>query len=230
MHRQEIVDRLVFGMGGWLQMLASQNLEDQVGEDAARVIAIQILNAQNAFRPKTSAKPVNWPENTKKRVDIALKGATAGTEGWYGAFELKWPKFESDPHQIRATIVEDATRVSFVTTTNMCANVVVIGGADHAIGKLFDQPHTGAPNREQRRVAFNQLFSRDILNPDGVLHHATLNAEFPTFGGRVPEEVFRNWDGRLKTDLLAACEVKRGQKIVGRVFAWQCKRTRGTIH
>lgn len=227
MTRTDIAERLTCGLGGWFQVLAAQNLHQQAGEESARLMALQILNAQNAYRPQASQKPVNWGA-TKKRVDIALLGTSASAEGWYGAFELKWAAVESDPHQIRLTIVQDVTRLAFTKTTNMCANILLLGGTSDAITKLFDTPHTGAVDREGRRVCFNKLLSRQLLNGDGQLLPSELLNRFPGYGERVPLETFASWDGHLKASLLSSCDVRMAGGSVGTVFAWQCKRTRGT--
>ena len=227
MTREQISQRLVFGLGGWLQMLACQGLHHQAGEDAARVTALQTLNAQNAYRPETSAKPTNWG-TTKKRVDIALRGTSSEAQGWYGVFELKWAALECDHHAMRPVIIEDVARAAFVTTTNMRANVLVVGGIQQAMDKLFDGNHRKL-EKEQRRNAFRSFLSRDINNPNGVIHNSELLAHFPSFGSRIPEAVFNNFNGRLKTTLLAACYVMLGPEKVGSVYAWQCKRTRGSV-
>ncbi len=190
-------------------------------------MALQILNAQNAYRPQTSQKPVNWGA-TKKRVDIALLGTSASAKGWYGAFELKWAAVESDPHQIRQSIVQDVTRLAFTKTTNMCANILLLGGTSDAIAKLFDTSHPGAVEREGRRVSFNKLLSRQSPNSDGQLLPSELLSHFPNYGERVPPETFANWEGRLKASLLSSCDVRMAGGSVGTVFAWQCNRTRGT--
>jgi hypothetical protein len=229
MTRTDIAERLTCGLGGWFQVLAAQNLHEQAGEESARVMALQILNAQNAYRPQTSQKPVNWGA-TKKRVDIALLGTSAGAAGWYGAFELKWAAVESDPRQIRQSIVQDVTRLAFTRTTNMCANILLLGGTSNAIGKLFNTPHPDAVDREGRRVSFNKLLSRQSANSDGQLLPGELQSHFPSFGERVPPETFADWDGRLKASLLSTCDVRMGGRLVGTVFAWQCKRTRGTAN
>lgn len=206
-------------------MLAAQNLHSQAGEDAARVVALQILNAQNAYRPTVSAKPTNWG-NTKKRIDIALMGTSQQAAGWYGAFELKWAAESSDPHQIRQTIVQDATRLAFVHTANMCARILIIGGTADALTSLFDTPHPNAQDREDRRISFGNLLRRQGQQPGSLLHNA-LVAKFPDHGTRVPVDVFQEWNGRLKAKLLSSSIVSRGADTVGRIFAWQCLRTRG---
>lgn len=92
MTRPEFAERISSGLAGWLQQLAAQNLEQQVGEDAARVELVRMISAQQAYVPDTSLRPTNWPSTTKKRIDIAVLGRQKLAEGgWYGAIELKWP-------------------------------------------------------------------------------------------------------------------------------------------
>ena len=205
MNRTEIAERVTCGLGGWLQMLAAQNLHPQAGEDSARVVALQILNAQNAYSPNASAKPPNWG-HTKKRIDIALKGTSKKAAGWYGAFELKWAAESSDPHQIRQTIVQDVVRLSFVETTNMCARILIVGGTAIALNALFDTKHDKAKDRESRRAAFVKLLRRQGQQP-GVLLYTELNDQFPQHGKRIPKDVSCDWQGRLKAELLASCDV-----------------------
>jgi hypothetical protein len=230
MHRAEICERLTSGLAGWFQMLVCQDLQEQVGEDSVKVAALQILNAQNAYKPVASAQPANWGSN--RRVDIALRGTSTKATGWYGVFELKWPKAANLPttvHTARFDIVQDAVRVGFVKTTNMCANVILLGGTTESFQILFDTPHPQSVTSENRRIAFGQLFRRDLAVPRGVLTNAEMIQNFINFGGRIPPLLFNNWNGRLRTQLLARAEVKLGAETKGHIFAWQCTRTRGTI-
>ena len=168
MTRTEFAERISSGLAGWLQQLAAQNLEQQVGEDAARVELVRMISAQRAYVPDTSLRPTNWPTTTKKRVDVAVLGRQklAGG-GWYGAIELKWPNLNIDVRATRHAIVEDAVRVAFSSTANLCANFLILGGTTLSLTKLLDTTH---PNqgRERQRVQFNKLFSRDDKNPLGV--------------------------------------------------------------
>ena len=74
MTRIELAERISAGLAGWLQQLAAQNLENQVGEDAARVEVVRMISAQRAFVPDTALRPTNWPAGTRKRLDIAVLG------------------------------------------------------------------------------------------------------------------------------------------------------------
>jgi hypothetical protein len=86
MNRTDFAERISSGLSGWLQQLAAQNLEHQVGEDAARVELVRMISAQQAYVPDTSLRPTNWPTYTKKRVDVAV----LGRQGL--ALQLPFPK------------------------------------------------------------------------------------------------------------------------------------------
>lgn len=223
MTRTEFAERISSGLAGWLQQLAAQNLEDQVGEDAARVELVRMISAQRAFVPDTSLRPTNWPVETRKRLDIAVLGRRLGAEGWYGAIELKWPGQEFDVAATRQKIVEDIVRVAFARTANLGANFLILGGTTNAIEKLFDRPHT-AVVRESQRNRFNELLHRDLAHAVGSLTNATLNATFPDFGDRVPQTVFNGWSRRLKTELITVVPANVGSSVKGYVYVWQCKK------
>jgi len=224
MTRIEFAERISSGLAGWLQQLAAQNLEKQVGEDAARVELVRMISAQQAYVPETSLRPNNWPLTTKKRVDIAVLGRQKlSSGGWYGAIELKWPNFNIDVAATRQRIVEDAVRVAFSKTTNLCANFLIIGGTASALIKIFDKAHT-AMAKEEQRSSFNKLLSRDAKNPTGSLTNAELSAGFPDFGDRVPQTAFNGWSRRLQTDLVAFASAKVGMIEKGAVFVWQIKK------
>jgi hypothetical protein len=222
--RVEFAERVSAGLAGWLQQLAAQNLEHQVGEDAARVELVRMISAQRAYVPETSLRPTNWPETTKKRIDVAVLGRQkleAG--GWYGAIELKWPNESVDLKAARQAIVEDAVRVAFSTTANLYANFLIVGGTAASLTKLFDTAHTNR-TRERQRVRFSELFSRDQENPKGSLTNALLNEHFPDFGDRVPQTVFNGWTRRLEANLIAMSEAKVGLEEKGHVYVWQIRK------
>lgn len=224
MTRTEFAERIASGLGGWFQQLAAQNLEHQVGEDAARVELVRMISAQRAFVPDTAARPTNWPTNTKKRIDIAVLGKKANAKGWYGAIELKWPGENIAVASTRQAIVEDAVRVAFSATANLCANFVILGGTAAALDTLFDVVHPQAPQQEQQRVAFCSLFSRDIANTGGNLSNLDLNNHFPDFGDRVPQTAFNGWSRRLRTELITVVNATVGANTKGKVYVWQCKK------
>ena len=224
MTRTEFAERIAAGLSGWFQQLAAQNLEHQVGEDAARVELVRMISAQRAFVPDTAARPTNWPTNTKKRLDIAVLGRRAGVQGWYGAIELKWPGESMAVAATRQAIVEDAVRVAFSATNNLCANFVVLGGTTAALTAIFDTPHPQAPQQEQQRLAFSNLFSRVLANHEGTLTNADLNTHFPDFGDRVPQTTFNGWNRRLKTELVTVVHATVGATVKGSVYVWQCKK------
>jgi hypothetical protein len=223
MTRTEFAERISSGLAGWLQQLAAQNLETQVGEDAARVEVVRMISAQRAYVPDTSLRPTNWPVETKKRLDIAVLGRKQGAEGWYGAIELKWPGQAFDVAATRQRIIEDAVRVAFASTANLGANLLILGGTSHALAKLFDNAHT-APGRELQRTRFAALLSRDPAQPVGNLPNSQLNGSFPDFGDRIPQTVFNGWNRRLRTELVAIASATVGTAVKGRVYIWQCKR------
>lgn len=169
MNRTEFAERITAGLGGWFQQLAAQNLEQQIGEDAARVELVRMISALRAFVPETAVRPTNWPTHTKKRIDIAVLGRRTNAAGWYGAIELKWPGESIAVAATRQAIVEDAVRVAFSRTSNLCANFVVLGGTSAALASLFDTPHPHSSQQEQQRLAFSSLFERTTLKAAGTL-------------------------------------------------------------
>lgn len=227
MNRSAFAVHLASGLAGWHQLQVVQNLGDLSGEDTARSLVAQIINAQGQFAPATSQLPLNWG-STKKRVDVALLWRSTGAVVWYGAIEIKWPGAAFDPHQVRENIVQDAMRLAFVKANGVNAKFLVVGGNSSSIATLFDNQHPNAPDRENRRVAFGDLLSRDLANPEGHLTHGRWSAQFARAGERVPQTTFNGFDGRLKTELLARAEATVGGTTVGTVFIWQCNRTRGT--
>lgn len=227
MNRTALATRIAAGLAGWHQLQFVQNLGELSGEDSARSLVAQIINAQGRFAPATSQLPPNWG-STKKRVDVALLGRSAGAVVWYGAIEMKWPGSAFDPHQVRLQIVQDAMRLAFINTNQPNAKFLVIGGATDAITSLFDTTHPNAVDREDRRVGFGSLFSRDPGDARKHLTHERWSVLFPGAGDRTPLAAFEDFDGRLKTELLAKAESTVAGSPVGAVFVWQCNRTRGT--
>lgn len=224
MKRKEFAERISAGLSGWFQQLAVQSLEHHVGEDAARVELVRMISAQQAYVPKTSMRPNNWPASTKKRIDIAVLGRqNLEAGGWYGAIELKWPNLNIDTKAVRHAIVEDAVRVVFSKTSNLCANFLVLGGANDAIKKLLDKQHKNSA-KEKQRISFNKLFSRNPKSPEGSLSSKDLKAEFPNFGDRVPQEVFNGWERKLRSELVTVSESRVGSTVKGYVYVWQIRK------
>lgn len=224
MTRISFAESIASGLAGWFQQLAAQNLEHQVGEDAARVELVRMISAQRAYVPETAQRPTNWPATTKKRIDVAVLGRRSGAQGWYGAVEMKWPGSNFDVKQIRQAIVEDAVRVAFAQTSNLYANFLVIGGTSEAIKKLFDISHPSAKKKEAARLAFSSLLSRDLTKPISFLSNSELNTHFPDFGDRIPQATFAGWSRRLKTELVTVAKSTVGATEKGVVYIWQCKR------
>ncbi len=222
MTRREFAERIAASLAGWFQQLAAQQLDTQVGEDAARVELVRTISALRQYVPETSQLPTNWPQGTKKRIDIAVMGRSENAAGWYGVLELKWPGKNFDPAATRQRIVEDAVRVVFTDTANLNARFVVLGGTTASLKLLFDRRHPSAQKKEDQRTAFGELFSRDTNQATGRLTNQRLNQHFPDFGDRVPQTVFNGWARRLQTDLVATASSDIGDTEHGRVFVWQC--------
>jgi len=227
MTRPQLATDIASGLAGWLQLQHVQNMGGMSGEDTARFFASQIINAQGRYAPATSQLPPNWG-NTKKRVDVALKGRSGGATTWYGAIEIKWPGDAFDPHTVRQAIAQDAMRLAFIEASRPNARLVVVGGSDRAIDVLFDKDHPQSRGREARRVSFGELFKRDMSDAKGHLTAADWRGHFSDIAERIPDSVFRGFDGRLKVELLAECTSTVGDDPVGHVYVWNCTRTRGT--
>jgi hypothetical protein len=224
MTRQDFAERLSAGLAGWFQQLAAQNLEMQVGEDAARVELVRLISAQQAYTPETSLRPTNWPQSTKKRIDVAVLGRNKGQSGgWYGAIELKWPKESIDVKAVRHAIVSDAVRVAFASTSNLNASFLIVGGAAKAIENIFEKRHSNA-DVENQRTQFNALLSTDMSSPAGKISNLDLNNHFPDFGDRVPQVAFNGWSRRLSANLIAVSTAKVGSRSKGAVYIWQIGR------
>ena len=223
--RDELATSIAGGLGGWLQMQAVQKLSHLSGEDSARLVVCQIIRAQANYVPIVSALPQNWG-NTKKRVDIALKGRAQGSSGWYGAIEVKWPGVATDWHIARLTIVQDVMRLVFIETANLNAKFMVVGGSSETLQLLFDKVHPESRVREDRRQSFAELLSRDTVSPNSALEHKVWSKIFPGAGARVPPKVFDNYTGKMKTQLLAKTTALIGESTVGSVYVWHCLRSR----
>lgn len=229
MSRPDLARDIAAGLSGWLQLQIVQKLGDLSGEDAARLVTAQIVNAQGRYAPATSQLPPNWG-STKKRVDIALKARSTDAETWYGAIEIKWPGAAFDAGQMRAQVVQDAMRLTFISTNMLNARFLVVGGSSASIERLFDTPHPRATGQESRRLAFVDLFRRRLKKPHGEATFDVWSKEFPDAGSRVPDTVFSHFRGKLKTELIAVARARVGgrpENVMGRVYVWQCKRTRG---
>jgi hypothetical protein len=224
MERTPFAERISSGLAGWFQQLAAQDLHLEVGEDAARVELVRMISAQRAFIPETSMRPLNWPANDSRRIDIAVLGRRQAAVGWYGAIELKWPGTKNDVAALRLDIVQDAVRVAFSDAANMNARFVVLGGSEQSITRLFDKPHPAAAGLEQQRQLFNTLFSRDLAAPDGRVTNADLLARFPAALGRIDPQVTAGWTRRFATELIAKVDSTVGRAVRGRVYVWQCRK------
>lgn len=224
MDRKAFADRISASLSGWFQQLAAQEIHLEVGEDAVRVELVRTIGAQNAFSPKTSQRPLNWPKNDKRRVDIAILGRSNGSRGWYGVIEVKWPGTSNDVECLRRDIVQDAIRAAFSETGNLNARFLVLGGSAAALGRIFDKPHRTSKRAEAQRLAFCELFSRDRTACEGFLSHSSLQKNFPSAFDRIDASVTAGWTRRLATQLLSVSEAKVGEDVKGRVLVWQCRK------
>lgn len=227
MNRNDLANSLAAGLGGWLQLQAVQRLDGLSGEDSARLVTCQIINAQGRFEPATSQLPSNWG-STKNRVDVAIKARSESATTWYGAIELKWPSDSFDISQVRTQIIQDAMRLIFIDTNVLNAKFLILGGSSLALEKLFKRPHSRSIQKEQQRTAFGQILSRDVDNPRQSTTFGTWSENFPEAGNRTPGPVFGDYRGRLKTGLLAHYTANVGSKAVGAVYVWQCNKTKGS--
>lgn len=225
--RRALANQICAGLAGWHQLQDAQNLGGLSGEDSARLLISQIVNAQGRFSPATSQLPANWGA-TKKRIDVALKGRSENSSVWYGAIEVKWPGNAFDQDQVRLQLVQDAMRLTFVEATNVNAKFLVLGGSKDSIDTLFDKVHRDSEEREDRRAQFCNLFSRNIASPKRHLAFGIWSQTFPKAGARIPEGVFNDFSGRLKTELLAQQDSVVAGEMIGQVFVWQCRRTKGS--
>ena len=167
MERQQLAARISAGLAGWFQQLAAQDLETEVGEDAAKLELVRMIGAQRSFVPVTSKRPRNWPDTTKKRIDIAILGRRDGAEGWYGAIEVKWPAGQYDVGACRKAIVQDCIRMAFTETANMNAKFVVLGGTTDALEALFDTEHPRAEAGEEHTHEAPYRGGRGARSDDG---------------------------------------------------------------
>ena len=224
MKRTQLAERISAGIAGWFQQLAAQGLEEDVGEDAAKVEIVRLISAQRSFVPKTAQRPMNWPSDDRKRVDIAILGRSAQAANWHGVAEVKWAAENADIVKTRRDIVQDALRVAFTATAHTDAHFLIVGGTRAAIRKLFNRPHRDA-TREKQRKAFKRLFRLDLFDDaQGELPHQRLMRRFPDCRDRVPAAVIGSWNRRLRTVLISMDEIHVGKSRKGSVYVWQIYR------
>lgn len=221
--RKALASDIASGLAGWLQLQIVQRLGELSGEDAARLVVAQVVNAQGRYKPATSQLPRNWG-STKKRIDIALKGRSDSAALWYGAIEIKWAGLSSDLDAVRLALVQDVMRLAFIKTANLNAHFLVLGGSTAGLLRLFDDRHRQAAARESRRIAFRRLLSRRMKYPSGSLTYPEWNVQFPKAGDRIPPSVFGGYTGKLSAALLAVAASTVSSEIVGNVYVWQCSR------
>jgi hypothetical protein len=218
--RQELARKISGGLAGWLQLQAAQDLHLLPGEDSARFVLAQIVNAQGRYHVATSQRPRNWPENTRKRVDLALLGRSEGAEGWYGVIEAKWPGRSIDVAKTRRQMVQDIARLTTVDTQNLNARFFVLGGSAAVLTSLFDDEHRSAEKEEQRGI-FCELLHRDPNDPEGEAARADVGGWFDDFEERIPEDCRKEGDGTILTTLVGIDEARLSDEEVGSVYVWQ---------
>jgi hypothetical protein len=223
--RTPFAEKIASGIGGWLQLQVAQGVEELIAESAVQLKIAQIVNATGRYVAEFSRKPKNWGK-TKKRVDVALKGSQR-SGSWYGSAETKWIGTSFDTKQARLSIVQDVMRTTFIDTQGLNANLIILGGTKKSIKRLFDQDHR-SESYKRRKEAFCELLSRNTEESKGELTSKQWFEHFEKAGERIPSSVFGNFDGKLKTDLLAVSAASLGEISHGQVFVWQCNRTRGT--
>ena len=224
MRREELAEIVTSGLAGWLQLRDAEGVADLHGEEAARLALVQILRAQAMWRPKVPYQPDSWA-GTGKRLDLALLPWDEAAASVYGLLELKWPG-NVDVTKSRLDLVQDAVRVVSVTMVgDMRAAFVVLGCRGDLEVELFDTGHPRAAATEAARVAFGDLFKRDLATPDGVMSRADLDLHFPEFAARVPAGPVVNHE--LQAKLVAMQAATRGATTLGRVFVWHCSQRPG---
>jgi hypothetical protein len=219
--RAKLADRLASGLAGWLQTKACEDVEHAIGEDAARFVCAEIINAQHRFRAALSEKPSNWDAKSKERLDIKLLGARAkaNAKTAYGFIELKWPILETtDWKGTRRMIVEDAVRVLSATTANLNASFMILGVIGKVEDRLFDKTHK-KPDLEDSRQRFAKLFVR-ATGSTGSLSLAELQATFPSHSNRVPMTQ-SPVTSKITAKLLAQASAVVGSTNAGKVYVWQ---------
>lgn len=222
--RANIAWRLANGLAGYFQFVSASRLLAMPGEDTAQFVMCQILQSNQAYRVKVSAKPPNWKGS--KRVDAGLlpKGTSAKT--WYGVAEVKWITSSVKADAARKTIIEDCARVASVKTANLNAKFVVVGFIDGMLKEVFDTAHTAGSPPELRRKFLRGLLRPDLLGKGRSRKHGRVLAAFPGYQSRIPtgSGFLTGLDARL----LAHAEIRRAStKVVGHVFVWQVNKRRG---
>jgi len=217
-HRGQLAKRIAAGVGGWLQLQIASDLDQTIGEDAARHALVTLLHAQRRFDVEVNYRPKGW--DTKHRLDIALVPRTATAKTVYGVIELKWLTGARDWGATRLDIVQDAVRTMAETTANLNAHFVVIGGHQQAFRSLFNTKHPRAKAKEARRAAFVRLFPRTYREM-GSLTRAELDEHFAAAESRLPTGIQVLGKGKLQARCVAAASAKIHKREQGFVYVWQ---------
>lgn len=222
--RTIIAWRLAHGLAGYFQFVSASRLLAMPGEDTAQFVMCQILQSNQAYKVKVSAKPPNW--EGQKRIDAGLLPKGVGAKTWYGVVEVKWITSSVKADAARFTIIEDCARVASVKTANLNAKFIVVGFIDGMLDKVFDNPHEPGTPPERRRKMLRGLLRPDLLGRARSRSDSRIAGAFPDYQKRVP--MGSHFTTGLDVRLLARSPIRRGKAlIVGEVLVWQVNKRRG---
>lgn len=222
--RKDVASRIAAGLAGWYQLQGAQRLSGLEGEDTARTVISQIVNAQGRFLVRVSQRPNNWPDNNPSRMDLSLIGTSANATGWYGAIEVKWPGASFAADNVRDAIIEDVCRLASAETQALNARFMILGGARSSLNKLFDDPHPRAERSEAKRRTLDNFLARRA-GAESSIRLPDLLEVYPNAESRVPMEVRPITLNRIKTRVLAHADACIGEEIIGSVYVWQVMKT-----
>lgn len=214
------------GLAGWMQLCCSKLIGGHIREDPARMILVEILQAQQAtFWLRINGVPDGWGLETQKyKVDVCLGEPEGGSISKFGVIELKWPWTVPDEDRIGLSedIMEDIARlVTVETSAEPNIRYFVLGCMWQAYKPLFANSHR-KESREKQRILMRRLLSFDIRKPERQIARRELLDVFPDAEQRIPTSARRRDYGIVRTRLLAAQQVIIGMIRFGGVFVWQC--------
>lgn len=221
--RKELAQRIAEGLAGWFQLQGALSLETLPGEDSARFVASQIVQASGRYSVRTSRRPNNWPKNDKRRMDVAILGVSEGATGWYGVIEAKWPGSNFAVMATRLAIVQDCIRLASTATANLNGRLLVIGGSDASIEKLFVKAHN-KQNLEAARCFFDTLLPRTV-GSTAKAKRTDFTLHFPQYLARVPYTAAPS--NAVTTECLAAVTANRNSSPLGHVYVWSISKASG---
>jgi hypothetical protein len=226
--RENLAVKLASGLSGWYQLQTAQGFAELSGEDAAQLIACQIVRAEGRYTTAVSQTPTAWP-SSKKRIDIALLGRTRGT-GWYGGIEMKWATGTTNSALLRPLLLADLIRVCSIDTSNLNARFLVLGGRADKIAEVFAPDTKGWSSAADGKKLLATLLPQD---PDGAQGSARISDIVRTFDkvqAWLPPNVPPKSGMKLNVRLLAQADSKLGGVTLGRVLVWQCNYAQGSAH